>query len=342
VGLNEEVLFDGSASRDPDGGITAYEWDFGDGIKASGINVRHRFRESGRYAVTLTVTDDTRLPNRSTAQTIEVNVNHAPKPMIAAPVAGCPGESLKFSGARSSDLDGEIVGYTWAFGDGSTAEGAEVAHAYAAPGFYTLGLTADDGAGLNNSRTLSTLRFHVNQSPRAEAGPDRMVCAGDPVTFDASASVDFDGELVLYRWSFADDNALEGKQVVHRFEKPGSYDVKLTVDDGSGVSCGQAADVAKVTVNTPPVARALGDRTGMVGGAHDLLTLDASQSTDADGQPLSFLWELGDGITRAGARILHRYTQPGEYAVRLVVDDGSGLVCGRASEEFPVAVRQRE
>ncbi|MGZ8980482.1 MAG: PKD domain-containing protein [Burkholderiaceae bacterium] len=342
VGLGEEVLFDGSASHDPDGGITAYEWDFGDGTKASGINVRHRFRESGRYAVTLTVTDDTQLPNRTTARTIEVSVNHAPKPVIAAPVAGCPGESLKFSGATSSDLDGEIVGYTWTFGDGATAEGAEVVHAYGAPGFYALGLVVDDGAGLNNSRTLGTLRFHVNQSPRAEGGPDRMVCAGDPVAFDASASVDFDGELVSYRWSFGNGSALEGKEVVHRFEKPGSYDVKLTVDDGSGASCGRTADVAKVTVNTPPVARALGDRKGMAGGAHDLLTFDASQSADADGQPLSFLWELGDGITRAGDRILHHYAQPGEYTVQLIVDDGSGLVCGRASEEFPVVVRRRE
>ena len=34
VGVNQEVLFDGSASRDPDGSIAAWVWDFGDGSSA--------------------------------------------------------------------------------------------------------------------------------------------------------------------------------------------------------------------------------------------------------------------------------------------------------------------
>lgn len=53
------VTFDGSASRDPDGTITDYAWDFGDGaIPASGVRVSHTFTEPGGYNVRLTVTDD--------------------------------------------------------------------------------------------------------------------------------------------------------------------------------------------------------------------------------------------------------------------------------------------
>ena len=78
------------------------------------------------------------------------------------------------------------------------------------------------------------------------------------------------------------------------------------------------------------------DREGFVGGAYDQLLFDASASTDADGEPLSFLWDLGDGVTRTGEKVQHAYTEPGEYAVRLGVADGTGLSCGEAWDEIKV------
>ena len=54
----EEITFDASASYDPDGEITSWEWDFGDGETASGEVVTHSYSAAGDYTVTLTVTDD--------------------------------------------------------------------------------------------------------------------------------------------------------------------------------------------------------------------------------------------------------------------------------------------
>ena len=101
VGVNEEVLFDGSASGDPDGALRSWSWDFGDGTLASGMVVRHRFRDSGRYPVTLTVTDDTDLGNNTATATQLVTVNAPPAPVIAGPGAICPGEVATFDGRQS-------------------------------------------------------------------------------------------------------------------------------------------------------------------------------------------------------------------------------------------------
>lgn len=57
-GIDEELLFDGSASADSDGVITEYLWNFGDGNQASGVTTTHAFSASGNYAVVLQVTDD--------------------------------------------------------------------------------------------------------------------------------------------------------------------------------------------------------------------------------------------------------------------------------------------
>ena len=81
---------------------------------------------------------------------------------------------------------------------------------------------------------------------------------------------------------------------------------------------------------------------GFVGGAYDQLLFDAAASSDADGQPLSYLWDLGDGVTRTGEKVLHAYAEPGEYVVRLGVSDGTGLACGQSWDEIKVDVRDRD
>jgi PKD repeat protein len=51
------VQLDGSRSSDPDGQITGYAWDLGDGTVGTGITITHVYPQAGRYVVTLTVTD---------------------------------------------------------------------------------------------------------------------------------------------------------------------------------------------------------------------------------------------------------------------------------------------
>ena len=52
-----DVVLDGSGSSDPDGTLIAYDWTWGGGGKAVGIQPRVTF-STGNYTVTLTVTDD--------------------------------------------------------------------------------------------------------------------------------------------------------------------------------------------------------------------------------------------------------------------------------------------
>jgi len=51
------VLFDATASSDPDGTIRTYQWVFGDGTTGSGVTNRHTYPSISSYRVTLVVTD---------------------------------------------------------------------------------------------------------------------------------------------------------------------------------------------------------------------------------------------------------------------------------------------
>jgi PKD repeat protein len=56
--VGEWILFDASASFDPDGRIVDFIWEFGDGTSARGTRVGHSYEEIGVYAVRLTIEDD--------------------------------------------------------------------------------------------------------------------------------------------------------------------------------------------------------------------------------------------------------------------------------------------
>ena len=58
IKVGEDVLFYGDSSYDPDGVITSYYWDFGDGNSSTKVNPSHVYESSGIYTVTLTVSDN--------------------------------------------------------------------------------------------------------------------------------------------------------------------------------------------------------------------------------------------------------------------------------------------
>jgi hypothetical protein len=94
-----------------------------------------------------------------------------------------------------------------------------------------------------------------------------------------------------------------------------------------GFSSGGGAEVSAA----PPVARLEAPEQAPAG---EPVTLDASASSDPDGDPLTYTWDCGDDtppFTTTSPRTTHRYTRVGTYTVRVTVDDGrDGMVSASA------------
>ncbi len=172
------VTFDASASYDSNGEIVGYAWDFGDGNSGSGISTTHAYTEEGDYTVILAVTD-----NEGETATIRRTItvqqggsggcgggtcddDYGEKPL--AVISGLPtchggtvGVPIKFDGSYSRAADGMIVSYSWDFGDGETATGAIVRHAYERTGRYKVILTIHDSSGRQAS-AYGIIDIHTN------------------------------------------------------------------------------------------------------------------------------------------------------------------------------------
>lgn len=75
--------FDGTGSTDPDGTITTFAWDFGDGTSGTGGTTTHTYTAAGTYSARLTVTDDGGAAS-STSRTIIVTAPPPPADTLAA------------------------------------------------------------------------------------------------------------------------------------------------------------------------------------------------------------------------------------------------------------------
>ncbi|MEM7221324.1 MAG: PKD domain-containing protein, partial [Pseudomonadota bacterium] len=141
VGLTPRtVLFDGGASADSNGSIVDYAWTFGDGGSAGGAaaSTSYLYVTPGEYTATLIVTDDQGATDTTSATVI---ANTAPVAALTVnPGLGLAPLAVNMDASGSSDAFGNIVDYTFDFGDGNGTSGASAtaSHSYANPGDYTV------------------------------------------------------------------------------------------------------------------------------------------------------------------------------------------------------------
>ncbi|MFQ3475085.1 S8 family serine peptidase [Halonotius sp. F2-221B] len=170
------------------------------------------------------------------------NTNTAPTAVFNySPSSPVVGEEVTLNASGSVDSDGEIASYEWDIdSDGTTdTTGKITTYSYYAAGEYDIKLivTDNDGKSVNTTKTI-TVSDNTNTAPTAvfNYSPSSPV-VGEEVTFNASGSVDPDGQITSYEWMFDETGSVKsGKQIAHTYNTAGEYTVKLLVTDDGGAT----------------------------------------------------------------------------------------------------------
>lgn len=240
-GPQQDVLFDASASRPTDG---TYVWTFGDGTSGSGRQVTHRYGQAGNYTVTLVVSNQF---GQSAASSRNVNVT-ATSPQVVASFTlspANPGMNQPVFFNASASLPTNAT-FNWTFGDGNTATGVMPTHTYTAAGTYTVTLTVRSSTGqqASTTRTLTVTTATVVGAAFTFSPTDPSITRStNNVIFDASPST---GTITAYTWDFGDGSpTASGARTTHTFTRAGTWVVRLTVSNASGIT---ATTTQNVTV----------------------------------------------------------------------------------------------
>lgn len=270
-------------------------------------------------------------------------------PPNAAPIADAgvdqtvhQGETVVLDGSGSTDPDGNYpLEYSWQIlsmpqGSSAILSGPDtVAPSFTADklGDYDIQLVVTDSLG-EDSVPDTVVVSTFNTAPVADAGPDQaIIVLGTTVQLDGSQSWDDDGDDLSYSWEIvqkpggssaelSDSTSVDPTFVA---DVQGEYKIILVVNDGFVDS--EPDEVTVSFTNVKPVADAGENQAVWVG---TMVNLDGSGSSDANGDELTYNWNLVSIPGGSTAELANPTSVqssfvadlPGEYIVSLVVNDG--------------------
>ncbi|MBW6511957.1 MAG: hypothetical protein K0A93_07555 [Desulfuromonadaceae bacterium] len=253
------------------------------------------------------------------------------------------GSSVTLDGSASNDADGDLLSYSWSIitvptGSNATLSDTSVARpTFTADvdGNYVFSLIVNDGFADSSADTITVTAATPNSAPVANAGPDQNVATDSSVTLDGSASSDANSDPLTYQWnitstpsgSTATLSATNVARPTFTADVDGNYVFSLIVNDGLDDSSADTITVTAATANSAPVANAGPDQNVATGSN---VTLNGSASSDADGDPLNYIWAFTSVPNSSTAALSNTsVVQPtftadlaGDYVLNLIVDDG--------------------
>jgi len=245
--------------------------------------------------------------------------------------------------SASFDSDGDTLSYSWSLT--SLPENSSVSlsdSSSAVPTFtvdldgtYVAQLIVNDGTEDSVADTVIIIAETENSIPVANAGKDQNVVTTSMVTLDASASSDSDGDTLSYSWSLtslpenSSASLSDSSSAVPTFtvDLDGTYVAQLIVNDGTEDSVADTITIIAATANSIPVANAGIDQNILAG---NMVSLDASGSSDADGDLLSYTWSFVSKPTGSSSVLDNEQAETpsftpdldGSYVFSLIVNDG--------------------
>ena len=226
---------------------------------------------------------------------------------------------MQFYGNESWDEDGQIVNYTWDFGDGKYNYTDNPIHIFTENGEYNVTLTVRDNNGLEDTYILN---IFVNKPPTANVTISKTtIMLGESIIFDATDSYDLDGDIDFYYWNFDDGRTSNQMVKEHTYSDSGIFNVSLKlIDNLNDIST--TYYIIEVVNSLPEVDFTITPDSG------NTLTLFefTDMSTDSDGEVEEWLWTFGDGNYSNEINPTYYFSLPGYYNVTLTLtDDQNGL-----------------
>ena len=202
--------------------ITNRTWDFGDGETSTEQSPMHTYTSAGTYTVRLAVQG----PDGSDIETREAFIETVDIDFTADVTGGNLPLAVRFIDQSS----GDIVGWSWSFGQGEFSAAQNPTYTFTIAGDYDVTLTVVTSSGQKASETKAQYLKVLPPAPVADFY--------SPATIHANALYQFidysTGIITSWSWYFGDGHTSSVQHPFHIYNRPGAYTVTLVVNGPGG------------------------------------------------------------------------------------------------------------
>lgn len=287
-------------------GVATFFWDFGDGFTSTLQNPTHTYPTQGSYTVKLRITTNDGCTDSLVITNAVLVGNKSIANYTALPLSQCVGQPVQFT-----NLTVPSDRWSWDFGDGTgTSSQQNPTYTYLDTGIFSIRLIAwNSGCADTIIRTN-----YITALPPVSRFTSAFTCTN-------KLQVAFTDQSVLpqtWLWDFGDGFTSTLQNPVHTFAAFGTYNVSLTVTNGS---CSNTKILPVVLYNEQPNF-VVDDDTICTSQTAYFLARDINYSNI-----VTYFWNYGDGVSEFGGTTgAHIYTSPGLYTVTLTITDTRGCV----------------
>ncbi len=306
-------------------------------VNANMLNAEVLLMDDGAYVFACTATDVFGIATTDTVTIGIVNVapvaNAGPTVFINRTLT----PTTTLDGSETYDPNNDTITYLWTGAASLNLTNVNGAIAGIAPtvdGVYTVTLTVTDDDGAVGISTVTVIVSSEDESvPFGHAGYTQHTIVGKTVQLDGRGSADADSDTITFAWTQVSGTPVaiaNANTALATFTPviPGWYEFNLEVHDGTLPGIPSRVKVLAVSDgnNNAPVANAGLDKTIQYGKN---VMLDATDSSDVDGDTLTFQWRVVRGYavldSLTTARPIFTPVVPGTYIFELIVSDGVNM-----------------
>lgn len=238
----------------------------------------------------------------------EFNINNNPVANFTAnPLSGNIPLAVNFTDTST----GNPVAWTWDFGDNSTSTLQNPSHTYITSNNYNVSLTVTNNSGSNTITKQNYISVTPIQTPVA-------AFSAAPLTGAYPLSVKFTDNSTnsptSWLWNFGDGMTSTLQNPSHTYQTSGSYNVSLTAINNFNSNTLTKTNYINVDdkLESDFTATPLSSNGPTTVNFFDLST----------GNPITWLWNFGDGTSSTQQNPSHTYSNKGTYAVSLTISNG--------------------
>jgi uncharacterized protein YycO len=169
--------------------------------------------------------------------------------------------------------------------------------------------------------------WYNNNPPVADAGGPYEGFVNESINFIGYNSIDSDGYIMIYNWSFGDGSYAFGRSTMHIFSEPGIYLVKLTIKDSGGIIKTDATSVTIYKHNEQPtIPNITGVSQGYINQSYNFNIY----SNDPDDDLIKYIINWDDNSSNSSIFLLngeefnisHQWNKSNLYTIKVYATDG--------------------